>query len=142
MAIFDISDASEFKDATMEAKVDDLIVLAFYDSASRDAIHAVEKEANVTVFDEILFFRADLSETQELAEQYHVKHAPIVLFMKGGKVVDRLDGQVDQQVLHTKLIQNNWPTMAGSRTILALLDTIFELSLHSIRGVAVRKNTL
>lgn len=107
MAIFDISDASEFKDATMEAKVDDLIVLAFYDSASRDAIHAVEKEANVTVFDEILFFRADLSETQELAEQYHVKHAPIVLFMKGGKVVDRLDGQVDQQVLHTKLIQNN-----------------------------------
>lgn len=32
--------------------------------------------------------------------------------------------------------------MAGSRTILALLDTIFELSLHSIRGVAVRKNTL
>lgn len=107
MAIFDISDASEFKDAVLEAQQDDLIVLAFYDSASRDSIHVVEKLANTTAFDEIKFFRADLSETQELAEQYHVKHAPMVLFMKGGKIIDRLEGDVHENTLHGKLVQNN-----------------------------------
>lgn len=107
MAIFDISDAGEFQDATMEAKADDLIVLAFYDSASKDAIHAVEKEANLSAFDEISFFRADFSETQELAEQYHVKHVPAVLFMKAGKVIDQLSGEINQAALHDKIYRNN-----------------------------------
>lgn len=107
MPIFDVSDAGEFKDAVLEAKPDDLIVLTFYDSTSRDSIKTVERLANVTAFDEIVFFRADLSETQELAEQYHVKNVPISLFVKAGKVTDRLDGDINEEVLHKKLVQNN-----------------------------------
>lgn len=107
MPLFDISDAGEFKDATMEAKPDDLIVLTFYDSSSRDSIETVEKLANTTAFEEITFFQAELSENKELAELYHVKSVPVSLFMKTAKVIDRLVGEINEDALNKKLFQNN-----------------------------------
>ena len=107
MAIYDVSDAGEFKDAMLETDREALVVLVFYEQSTKDTLHVVEKLSRTSAFEEISFYRCDLSETEELADEYHVKNAPACLFIKHGKVINRLQGTMSEKDIRDRILEDN-----------------------------------
>ena len=53
--------------------------------------------------DSIKIGKVNVDQNQELAREHQISSIPVLLFVKGGKVVDRLSGLQPEQVIKDKL---------------------------------------
>ncbi|KAJ9655137.1 hypothetical protein H2198_005912 [Neophaeococcomyces mojaviensis] len=109
MTIYAVSDASEFKDDNLETDSNTLIFLILYSSHdhNEDLRHRIEKLSNSPEFAEVKFHEHKVhDDDSELAMEYHVKHFPTCLYLKGGQVVDMVVMPKDEKDVVEKLARN------------------------------------
>lgn len=56
-------------------------------------------------FPHVIFLKVDIDEMEIIAEQFRVRGAPIFLFMKGGKVRDRVRGARQEELVEKLELQ-------------------------------------
>ncbi|KAK5070242.1 hypothetical protein LTS08_007917 [Lithohypha guttulata] len=109
MTVYEVSDASEFKYDNLVVDLNTLVFILFYDSngvSSQAILQWVENLSNSMDCASVRFHKNDVVESDELAEEYHIKHFPTCLFLKGGQVVDKLQTPRDEEVVKEAVMKN------------------------------------
>lgn len=106
--VYQVSDPSEFREDNLIEDPNTVVFILFYnskDKASKEAVQFVEGLANDLDYAGVKFHMNDLNESDELADEYHVKQTPACLFLRQGKVFDKVMS-LDEGLIRRKLRKN------------------------------------
>lgn len=106
MVVYVVSDAYEFKDDNLEADRDTLIFIVFYRHQNKQILDTVKALSEDPAFSNCKFHSSDADESDELAEEYHVKHFPTIVMLKAGEIVAKVPTPRDEAVIR-EYIQKN-----------------------------------
>lgn len=106
MVVYTVSDAYEFKDDNLEADRDTLIFIIFYKHHDKYILDAVKTLSEDPAYSGCKFHSSDVDESDELADEYHVKHYPTIIMLKAAEVVAKLPTPRDMGVIREFLEKN------------------------------------
>lgn len=109
MTIYQVDDASEFKEDNLVTDPNTLVFLIIHDheSASKTTLQWVENLSQDREFAAVKFHKNDAKEKDEVADEYGVKHFPTCLLLKGGQVVGKVPTPRDENVIREALVKNS-----------------------------------
>mmetsp|Transcript_55279 Transcript_55279/g.134268 ORF Transcript_55279/g.134268 Transcript_55279/m.134268 type:complete len:237 (-) Transcript_55279:330-1040(-) len=99
-ALVETSTSDEVDDIVQEASVNELLVVIDFTASwcgPCKAIAPLYKEMSEE-YDTVIFLKVDVDEDPDTAAKYSVSAMPTFLFVKGGKVIDRLQGANPQKL--------------------------------------------
>lgn len=108
MVVYQVSDADEFRDSNMEADVNTLVFILFHQgNHDKNSLKIIEKLSETPAFASSVRFHAnDVDDSHEVADEYHIKHFPTCLMLKGGQVVEKLVTPRDEEVIRERIEKN------------------------------------
>lgn len=106
MVVYTVSDADEFKDDNLEADRDTLVFIVFYKHHDKHILDAVKTLSEDPTYSGCKFYSSDVDESDELAEEYHVKHLPTCVLLKAAEVVGKLPTPRDVGVIQEFIEKN------------------------------------
>lgn len=106
MVVYTVSDAAEFKDDNLEVDRDTLVFIVFYRHQNKHILKDIETLSEDPALSDCKFHASDADEQDELADEYHVKHFPTCVLLKGGEVVAKVPTPRDQAVIREYIERN------------------------------------
>lgn len=107
MVVYTVSDAAEFKDDNFEVDRNTLFFIVFERHQNKHILNDIKKLSDDPALSDCKFHASDADESDELADEYHIKRFPTCGLLKGGEIVAKVPTLRDQAVIREYIQKNS-----------------------------------